>query len=109
MPGSLDAHEGHAIDHARVDLRNGTSVVLDGVVVRSDSVTGYDSDARARVAFARAQVVRVSDRGFDTGRTVVLVAGTLAVAAVAVVAAILVALKVGGSGTLAPSPAPVGL
>jgi hypothetical protein len=88
---------------ARVVLRDGTTLSLDDVTVRPDSVIGFAEPERTRVAVARPQVERIETRGVSAGRTIGLIGGVLAVVALAALIAIAQALS---EFTAAPSPIP---
>ena len=88
---------------ARVVLRDGTTLPLDDVTVRPDSVIGFAGEERTRVAFARPQVERIETRGVSAGRTIGLVGGVLAVLALAALVAIAQVLS---DFEAAPSPIP---
>ena len=88
---------------ARVVLRDGTTLSLDDVTARPDSVIGFAEPERTRVAVAQPQVERIETRGVSTGRTIGLIGGVLAVVALAALIAIVQAL---GEFTAAPSPIP---
>ncbi|HKP14648.1 MAG TPA: hypothetical protein VJT85_01220 [Gemmatimonadaceae bacterium] len=88
---------------ARVVLRDGTTLSLNDVTVRPDSLIGFAGDERTRVAVAQPQVERIETRGVSAGRTIGLVGGVLAVIALAVLVAIAQALS---DFEAAPSPIP---
>jgi hypothetical protein len=88
---------------ARVVLRDGTTLSLDDVTVRPDSVIGFSGPERTRVAVAQPQVDRIETRRVSPGRTIGLVGGVLAVLALAALIAVAQALS---DFTAAPSPIP---
>ena len=59
---------------ARITLRDGTSHMLENVVVRPDSVVGLEQTRdRLRIAYASQQVQRVERTEFSAPRTVAFV------------------------------------
>jgi hypothetical protein len=104
VPDMSDSVAGDAtFPRARVVMHAGTTLTLNDVTIRPDSVIGIAGAERRRVAVARAEVERVETRGVSAGRTIGLVGGVLAVAALAALVAVARALS---EFTAAPSPFP---
>ena len=103
LPGSIDQQVGAGLSHARLTLRDGSELALRDVTVHADSVIGYSEDTGVRRARSVADVVSIQQRQTSGMRTtgVVLLAGTVALAALVVAA--LVALT--PNWNAAPSPA----
>jgi len=91
------------VDHALVELRNGQRIVLDDVVVRPDSVSGYLREAHARVAFEHGEVVQIEHREFQWLPTFGVVVVSLVAAYVVAVIAALAALE-HANATAGPTP-----
>jgi hypothetical protein len=92
------------IGRARVILRDGTALALRDVVVRRDSVIGFASGGRVRMAFGHEQVSRIDTRHVSAGRTIGLVLGSAA--AVLVLYAIALAKALSDGFTAAPAAVP---
>jgi hypothetical protein len=104
VPDSSDRVAGDAtFPRARVVMHDGTTLTLNDVTIRPDSIVGVAGVERRRVAVARPKVERVETRGVSAGRTIGLVGGVLAVAALAALVAVARALS---EFTAAPSPLP---
>lgn len=92
------------IPTARVVLRDGRHLVLSDVVVRADSVYGYQKDVQARRAFAIRDVAYVEERRVSVARTLAAVGGVAVLALL--IYAVLLAQALSEGFTAAPSPLP---
>jgi hypothetical protein len=105
VPAANDRVAGDAtFPRARVMLRDGTTLTLIDVTLRPDSVIGVAGAERARVAVEQQKVDRVETRNVSVGRTIGLVGGVLAVAALAALVAVAQILSEGFAAARAPLP-----
>jgi hypothetical protein len=93
-----------SIPTARVALRDGRQLMLSDVVIRADSVYGYDEGERARRAFALSDVGYVEERRVSVARTLAAVGGVAAMALLIYVVLLVQALR--GEGSASPAPMP---